>query len=277
MFPVNVHLLSNLVCLIVNVASNCALVDVMYQQLQALYDQYAANGLRILAFPCNQFFNMEPGTDEEIKRHVTAKYNVTFDLFHKIDVNGNETIPLYRYLKEKQPGYLPNGQIEYNFVKFLVGRDGIPRERHPPTTPPVPNRDADSIASKTSIYDFNATDIDGNLVNLSKYRLLGQHNRSSLIDIILKEPGTDEEIKQHVTDKYNITFHLFHKIDVNGDHTIPLYRYLKKKLPGYQPNGAIEYNYVKFLIDRKGIPRERFPSSTPPMKMEKSIQRMLSQ
>ncbi|KAF5405596.1 Glutathione peroxidase [Paragonimus heterotremus] len=108
-----------------------------YRQLQALYIQHAADGLCILAFPSNQFLNLEPGTDEEIKQYVTDKYNVTFQLFHKIDVNGNNTIPLYRYLKEKLPGYQPKGDIEYNYVKFLIDRNGVPRERFPSSTPPM--------------------------------------------------------------------------------------------------------------------------------------------
>ena len=88
------------VCIIVNVATNWAKTDVNYKQLVEMYEKYSeAAGLRILAFPCNQFGGQEPGTEAEIKEFATGKYNVTFDMFSKIDVNGGDTHPLWVYLK----------------------------------------------------------------------------------------------------------------------------------------------------------------------------------
>uniref|UniRef100_A0A0A9YYE8 Glutathione peroxidase n=1 Tax=Lygus hesperus TaxID=30085 RepID=A0A0A9YYE8_LYGHE len=122
------------VLLIVNVASLCGLTDTNYKELAELDDQFREAGLRILAFPCNQFGSQEPGTNEEIVC-TRNKYKASFDLFDKIDVNGANTHPLYKYLKNAQSGWFGNG-IKWNFTKFLVNKEGIPVERHAPTTPP---------------------------------------------------------------------------------------------------------------------------------------------
>lgn len=125
----------NKVCIIVNVATEWGLAGTNYPQLQRLYTQYSENGFRILAFPCNQFRGQEPGTDQEIKQRVLAKYNVTFDLFHKIDVNGENAIPLYKFLKQSISSWFSR-DIEWNFVKFLVDRNGTPVSRYSSITPP---------------------------------------------------------------------------------------------------------------------------------------------
>ncbi|CAH8464680.1 unnamed protein product [Dicrocoelium dendriticum] len=124
------------VTLIVNVASKCGLTDTNYRQLQELHTRLAGKGLRILAFPCNQFGHQEPWSDTEIKRWVTEKYNVEFDMFSKIDVNGSNAHPLYKFLKHEQGGFLISA-IKWNFAKFLVGRDGIPVRRYSPQTKPL--------------------------------------------------------------------------------------------------------------------------------------------
>ncbi|GAA50772.1 glutathione peroxidase, partial [Clonorchis sinensis] len=113
-----------------------ALTGTNYVQLQALYTKYYEHGLRVLAFPCNQFGGQEPGTDAQIKEHVQSAYNVTFDLFHKVDVNGDDAIPLYNYLTSKKRSPFFIRRIEWNFVKFLVDRSGIPYDRYAPTTSP---------------------------------------------------------------------------------------------------------------------------------------------
>ena len=92
--------------------------------------------MRILAFPCNQFGNQEPGTNEEIKTF-TSKYGVEFDLFDKINVNGNNAHPLFNYLKEKQVGTLFNA-IKWNFTKFVIDKDGQPVARFSPGDDPIP-------------------------------------------------------------------------------------------------------------------------------------------
>ena len=97
---------------------------------------FEADGLRILAFPCNQFGSQEPGTNEEIKAFV-GKYGVQFDMFDKIDVNGNGAHPLFEYLKSKQGGTLGNF-IKWNFTKFVIDKEGQPIARFAPTDDPIP-------------------------------------------------------------------------------------------------------------------------------------------
>jgi len=104
-----------------------------------LHERYRNDGLSILAFPCNQFGNQEPGTAEEIKEFV-AKYNVKFDMFAKIDVNGDNAHPLWKWLKAKRAGFIVDA-IKWNFTKFLIDRDGQPVERFATTTNPLAMED----------------------------------------------------------------------------------------------------------------------------------------
>jgi phospholipid-hydroperoxide glutathione peroxidase len=129
------------VLIIVNVASNCGLTETNYKQLQELYNKYSEkNGLRILAFPCNQFAGQEPGTPEEIQNFV-KQYNVTFDMFEKIDVNGENAHPLWKWLKTKQHGTITN-DIKWNFTKFIVNKEGKAVERFAPSTEPLSMEEA---------------------------------------------------------------------------------------------------------------------------------------
>src|ERR1043166_372100 len=111
------------VVLIVNVASKCGNTP-QYHKLQALYEKHAKNGLAILGFPCNQFKEQEPGTEAEIKDFCESKYGVKFDLFSKIDVNGPAASPLFEYLTSERIPIADKGPVEWNFEKFLIGRDG---------------------------------------------------------------------------------------------------------------------------------------------------------
>ena len=122
------------VLLIVNVASKCGFTP-QYRGLQALYDQYTARGLEILAFPCNQFGQQEPGTDTEIASFCDRTYGVTFPVFARIEVNGANAHPLYAWLKREKSGLL-GGAIKWNFTKFLLDRSGVVRDRFAPTTTP---------------------------------------------------------------------------------------------------------------------------------------------
>jgi len=123
------------VCVIVNVACLCGLVK-QYRSLQTLYEKYGeSKGLRILAFPANQFNGQEPWPEEKIKEFAQHEYNVTFDLFSKIKVNGNEAHPLWKYLKTKQGGTLGDF-IKWNYTKFLIDKQGQPVKRYAPTTDP---------------------------------------------------------------------------------------------------------------------------------------------
>jgi glutathione peroxidase len=125
----------NKVLLIVNVASKCG-YTYQYEGLEELYKKYKDKGLSILGFPCNQFLSQEPGTEEEIKSFCSLTYGVTFDMFSKIDVNGENTHPLYRYLKEQQSGILGSSVIKWNFTKFLVDKNGKVIRRYSPSTEP---------------------------------------------------------------------------------------------------------------------------------------------
>ncbi|XP_043476797.1 probable phospholipid hydroperoxide glutathione peroxidase isoform X3 [Leptopilina heterotoma] len=123
------------VCIIVNVASKCGLTKTNYKELNELYDKYAeSNGLRILAFPCNQFNGQEPGTSDDICSFANRE-KVKFDLFDKIDVNGDNTHPLWKYLKKEQGGTL-GSFIKWNFTKFIVNKEGKVVERHGPNVDP---------------------------------------------------------------------------------------------------------------------------------------------
>lgn len=123
------------VCIIVNVASECGFTDVNYEQLNYLYDRYGkSKGLRILGFPSNEFGGQEPGTNEDIINF--AKFRgIKFDLFSKVNVNGDDAHPLWKYLKAKQGGYFGDF-IKWNFTKFIVDKKGQVRERFATTTNP---------------------------------------------------------------------------------------------------------------------------------------------
>ncbi len=133
--PIKLSDFKGKVLLIVNVASKCGFTP-QYEGLEKLYRKYKNQGFEILAFPCNQFGNQEPGSNEEIKSFCSTKYNVTFHLFDKIEVNGANTHPLYSFLKEAKPGMLGSKDIKWNFTKFLIDRNGNVVERFAPQTAP---------------------------------------------------------------------------------------------------------------------------------------------
>ncbi len=109
--------------LIVNVASKCGFTP-QYEGLEKLYRSHKDAGFAILGFPCNQFGHQEPGDADAIRDFCTTQYHVSFPLFAKIDVNGADTHPLYRFLKSAAPGVLGSRAIKWNFTKFLINRDG---------------------------------------------------------------------------------------------------------------------------------------------------------
>jgi glutathione peroxidase len=123
------------VLLIVNVASKCGFTP-QYTGLEALQRRFSARGFEVLGFPCDQFGHQEPGDEAEIKNFCTLKYDVTFPLFAKIEVNGEHAHPLYRFLKKQAPGLLGTEGIKWNFSKFLVDRDGKVLKRYAPTEKP---------------------------------------------------------------------------------------------------------------------------------------------
>jgi len=122
------------VVLVVNTASHCGFTP-QYEGLQRLYETYRDRGLEILGFPCNQFGHQEPGTDEEIGEFCRVNYGVTFQMFSKIDVNGDGAHPLFVYLKKELPGKLGKN-IKWNFTKFLIDSHGMPFKRYGSSTKP---------------------------------------------------------------------------------------------------------------------------------------------
>ena len=127
------------VVLVVNTASKCGMTP-QYEGLQALHERFADQGLRILGFPCDQFGHQEPGTEEEISEFCQVNYGVRFPMFAKIEVNGEGAHPLYTWLTGahtvEDGEDIPAGDIEWNFAKFLLGRDGrVLRRWSPQTTP----------------------------------------------------------------------------------------------------------------------------------------------
>ncbi len=121
--PISLSTFKDKVLLIVNTASQCGFTP-QYQGLQKLYEKYGSQGLEVLGFPCNQFGQQEPGTEQQIQSFCETRYGVTFPLFQKIDVNGSNAHPLYQYLTKSVPGLLGTEAIKWNFTKFLVDRQG---------------------------------------------------------------------------------------------------------------------------------------------------------
>jgi len=137
------------VVLIANVASQWGLTRLNYQQLQALYSKYADSGFRVMAFPCNQFANQEPGSSDEIEKFATQNFGATFDLYDKIKVNGQDADPLWKFLQRQQPGALGVSLIKWNFTKFLVDREGVPMKRFGPKDHPLTFESDIAIALKS--------------------------------------------------------------------------------------------------------------------------------
>ncbi|MBJ7414502.1 MAG: glutathione peroxidase [Niveispirillum sp.] len=123
------------VMLIVNTASKCGFTY-QYEGLEALHRDYAARGLAVLGFPCNQFGKQEPGDAAEIANFCSLTYDVTFPMFAKIDVNGDNAHPLYKWITKEKRGFLGSSRIKWNFTKFLVDRSGKVVGRFGPTTKP---------------------------------------------------------------------------------------------------------------------------------------------
>jgi len=124
------------VLLIVNTASKCGFTP-QYTGLEELYQQYSDKGFTILGFPCNQFGGQEPGSEEEIQSFCSINYGVSFPMFEKVDVKGENAHPLFSYLTEELTGILGSKSIKWNFTKFLVGRDGKPLKRFAPQDKPA--------------------------------------------------------------------------------------------------------------------------------------------
>ncbi|MEP6679699.1 MAG: glutathione peroxidase [Betaproteobacteria bacterium] len=133
--PVKLDRYKGKVLLVVNTASKCGFTP-QYKGLEALHERFHDQGLDVLGFPCNQFGAQEPGSEADIAQFCELNYGVKFPLFAKVDVNGNNAAPVYKYLKSAKPGLLGSEAIKWNFTKFLVGRDGKVIARFAPNDTP---------------------------------------------------------------------------------------------------------------------------------------------
>jgi glutathione peroxidase len=134
--PIDLSAYRGKVLLVVNTASECGFTP-QYKGLEQVYEQLRDRGLIVLGFPCNQFGKQEPGTEADIGAFCEKNYGVSFPMFAKIEVNGDDAHPLYKFLKEQAPGLLGTQGIKWNFTKFLVNKDGKVVERYAPQTKPA--------------------------------------------------------------------------------------------------------------------------------------------
>lgn len=123
------------VLLIVNTASKCGFTPQL-EGLQTLHQELGDRGLEVLGFPCNQFMNQDPASDDAISEFCSLNYGVDFPMFSKIEVNGSGAHPLYQFLKREAKGLMGSEKVKWNFTKFLVGKDGQVIRRYPPTAKP---------------------------------------------------------------------------------------------------------------------------------------------
>ena len=123
------------VLLVVNTASKCGFTP-QYAGLEKLWRKYGERGFEVIAFPCNQFGNQEPGTADEIESFCKINFGLSFPLMAKIDVNGSNADPLFEWLKEQAPGVLGTRAVKWNFTKFLIDREGKVVRRYAPTDKP---------------------------------------------------------------------------------------------------------------------------------------------
>jgi len=123
------------VMLIVNTASKCGLTP-QFEGLENIYKKFESKGVAVLGFPCNQFAHQDPGNNNEIESFCQMNYGVSFPMYEKIDVNGSNTHPLFKFLKDEAPGILGSKAIKWNFTKFLVDKSGKVVRRYAPQTKP---------------------------------------------------------------------------------------------------------------------------------------------
>ncbi len=132
---INLEKYKGQVVLVVNVASKCGFTP-QYAGLEELYAKFKDQGFVILGFPCNQFGAQEPGTNDEIQQFCSLNYGVQFPVMGKVDVNGKDEAPVFKWLKESAPGFMGTEFIKWNFTKFLIGKDGKVLKRYAPKDEP---------------------------------------------------------------------------------------------------------------------------------------------
>ncbi|KAH1223367.1 putative phospholipid hydroperoxide glutathione peroxidase [Glycine max] len=293
------------VLLLVNVASQCGLTNSNYTELNQLYEKYKGKGLEILAFPCNQFGAQEPGTNEEIVEFACTRFKAEFPIFDKVDVNGDNAAPLYKFLKSSKGG-LFGDSIKWNFSKFLVDKDGNVVDRYAPTTSPLSIEHTMTTKDPKSVYDFVVKDAKGDDVDLSFYKGkvllivnvasqcgLTNSNYTELNQLYDKykdqgleilafpcnqfgkqEPESNDKIVDFVCSRFKSEFPIFDKIEVNGDNSAPLYKFLKLGKWGIFGDD-IQWNFSKFVVDKNGQVVGRYYPTTSPLSLERDIHQLL--
>ncbi|KAL5168069.1 putative phospholipid hydroperoxide glutathione peroxidase [Glycine soja] len=260
--------------LLVNVASQCGLTNSNYTELNQLYEKYKGKGLEILAFPCNQFGAQEPGTNEEIVEFACTRFKAEFPIFDKVDVNGDNAAPLYKFLKSSKGG-LFGDSIKWNFSKFLVDKDGNVVDRYAPTTSPLSIEHTMTTKDPKSVYDFVVKDAKGDDVDLSFYKgkvllivnRLDQLQLYGAESIILafpcnqfgkQEPESNDKIVDFVCSRFKSEFPIFDKLGkwgIFGDD--------------------IQWNFSKFVVDKNGQVVGRYYPTTSPLSLERDIHQLL--
>ena len=152
------------VLLVVNTASQCGLTP-QFEGLEKLYQDYQQQGLVILGFPCNQFANQDPSSNEEIGSFCQRNYGVSFPMFAKVDVNGSNAHPIYKYLTSEAKGILGSESIKWNFTKFLINQKGEVIKRYSPTTKPEKiSKDIQKLLLKFALKSQRRADQNYNLL-----------------------------------------------------------------------------------------------------------------
>ncbi|KAK6773292.1 hypothetical protein RDI58_028530 [Solanum bulbocastanum] len=276
------------VLLIVNVASKCGMTNSNYTELNQLYEKYKDQGLEILAFPCNQFGEEEPGTNDQILDFVCTRFKSDFPIFDKIEVNGENASPLYKFLKSGKWGIFGD-DIQWNFAKFLVDKNGQVVDRYYPTTSPLTIEDAKgndvdlntfkgkvllivNVASKCGLTDSNYKDLNH----------LHEKYKDQGLEILAlpcnqfgaQEPGSNDEILEFACTRFKSEFPIFDKIEVNGENTSPFYKFLKSAKWGLLGDN-IQWNFAKFLVDKNGQVSDRYYPTTSPLSIERDIKVLL--
>ncbi|VDM97444.1 unnamed protein product [Thelazia callipaeda] len=292
---------------IVNVASKCGLADLNYRKLKELQEVFRDRKLAVAAFPCNQFSSQEPDPAIDVKRNVKEKYQYEPDIYEKIEVNGENAHPLYKFLKKVASGTF-NDKIKWNFTKFLIDQEGHPGfyfSIFRITDSSITNH-LFKMCSEKTVYDFTVKDSDGKDVSLEKYRgkpliivnvasqcgltnsnytalkELMEHYKDKGLAIAAfpcnqfggQEPKCELEIKNFVAQKFNFEPDLYAKVDVNGKDASPLFDFLKQAKGGLFGD-KIKWNFTKFLIDQEGHPVQRYAPTTSPKSMMKDIDNLL--
>ncbi|GER44561.1 glutathione peroxidase [Striga asiatica] len=261
-----------------------------YTELTKLYEKYKDQGLEILAFPCNQFGSQEPGTNEQIQEFACTRFKAEYPIFDKIDVNGSNAAPLYKYLKSGKGGLFGDG-IKWNFSKFLVDQEGRVVDRYAPTTSPLSiEKDIKKLLEKDvsiwmnvmGAFGYETKSVGLTNSNYTELTKLYEKYKDQGLEILAfpcnqfgsQEPGTNEQIQEFACTRFKAEYPIFDKIEVNGSNAAPLYKYLKSGKGGLFWDG-IKWNFSKFLVDQEGRVVDRYAPTTSPLSIEKDIKKLL--